>query len=196
MTRIDFYSLAEGSRGDRFLLTCRLVERIHQLGQGRQAGKGDLANQGIQDLPVNQTSGANLAGHGTTGGPSADSGHSNHSGQGNPRPPRIHIQLSDPVLAEHLDHLLWTYDDQSFLPHGRIGQIDPELTPILIGATPLDDQDQVLINLDPDVPPGFSRFERLCEPLDLDPTVTATGRERYRYYRDRGYPLHHHQIRL
>jgi DNA polymerase-3 subunit chi len=29
MTRIDFYSLADGSAGDRFLLTCRLVERIH-----------------------------------------------------------------------------------------------------------------------------------------------------------------------
>ena len=187
MTRIDFYSLAEGSRGDRFLLTCRLVERIHQPGQGHQAGKGDLANQ---DLPDNQAGGTSPPDHDSPGGPSA------HSGQENPRPPRIHIQLSDPVLAEHLDRLLWTYDDQSFLPHGRLGQTDPELTPILIGATPLDNQDQVLINLDPDVPPGFSRFERLCEPLDLDPTVTAAGRERYRYYRDRGYPLHHHQIRL
>ena len=29
MTRIDFYSLKEDSRGDRFLLTCRLAERIH-----------------------------------------------------------------------------------------------------------------------------------------------------------------------
>lgn len=196
MTRIDFYSLTAGSRGDRFLLTCRLVERIHQPGQGHQAGKGDLANQASQDLPGNQTSGASLAGHGTTGGPSANSGHSNHAGPGSQRTPRIHIQLSDPVLAEHLDRLLWTYDDQSFLPHGRIGQADPDLTPILIGAEPLDGSDQVLINLDPTVPPWFSRFERLCEPMDPDPAVTAAGRERYRYYRDRGYPLHHHQIRL
>lgn len=195
MTRIDFYSLEEGSRGDRLLLTCRLVERIHQLGQGGQAGSSRPANQGGQDLPGKQADAASEAGFGTQiqGGPSGQAG---QSGQGNRRPPRIHIQVSDPILSEHLDRLLWTFDDQSFLPHGRIGQIDSELTPILIGAAPLPDHDQILINLDPAVPPDFARFERLCEPLDPDPAVTAAGRERFRYYRDRGYPLHHHKIRL
>ena len=178
MTRIDFYSLTEGSRGDRFQLTCRLVDRIYQLGQGRQAGQGG---------PANQAGEAGVANHGTLDGQSVP---------GDRRHPRIHIQLSDPVQAEHLDRLLWTYDDQSFLPHGRLGQTDPDLTPILIGAQPLDDHDQVLINLDLAIPPGFSRFERLCEPLDPDPAVTAAGRERFRYYRDRGYPLHHHKIHL
>ncbi|MFZ1536161.1 MAG: DNA polymerase III subunit chi [Chromatiaceae bacterium] len=145
MTRIDFYSLADGSRGDRFLLTCRLAERIY------------------------------------------------HSGQD---PIRIHIQIADPSQAEHLDRLLWTYDDQSFLPHGRIGQTDPMLTAILIGDEPLADHDQVLINLDPSVPPWFARFERLCEPLGLEAAGRDAGRERFRYYRDRGYDLHHHKIRL
>jgi DNA polymerase-3 subunit chi len=93
LTRIDFYSLEDGSRGDRFLLTCRLAERIY------------------------------------------------HSGQD---PVRIHIRVTDPSQAEHLDRLLWTYDDQSFLPHGRIGQTDPELTPILIGDEPLAGHDQVI----------------------------------------------------
>lgn len=143
MTRIDFYSLEDGSPGDRFLLTCRLAERIHNSGQGP-----------------------------------------------------IHIRITDPAQAEHLDRLLWTYDDQSFLPHGRIGQTDPELTPILIGDKTLAGHDQVLINLDPSVPPWFARFERLCEPLDLDPAIRDAGRERFRYYRDRGFTLHHHKIRL
>ena len=81
MTRIDFYSLEDGSRGDRFLLTCRLAERIYHRDQD---------------------------------------------------PIRIHIRVTDPSQAEHLDRLLWTFDDQSFLPHGRIGQTDPELTLSLI----------------------------------------------------------------
>lgn len=153
MTRIDFYSLEEGSRGDRFLLTCRLVERIYR---SLQPG-GNIESQS---------------------------------------PPPIYIRLADPNQAEHLNDLLWTFDDQSFLPHGRIGQTDPELTPILIGEEPLPGHDQILINLEPSVPPSFARFERLCEPLDPDPAITAAGRERYRYYRDRGYPLHYHQIRL
>jgi DNA polymerase III subunit chi len=143
LTRIDFYSLEVGSRGDRFLLTCRLVERIHNSG-----------------------------------------------------PHRIHIRATDPSQAEHLDRLLWTYDDQSFLPHGRMGQTDPELTPILIGDEPLAGHNQVLINLAPEVPPWFARFERLCEPLDQEAACRDAGRERFRYYRDRGYDLHHHKIRL
>lgn len=144
MTRIDFYSLEEGSRGDRFLLTCRLAERIHH---------GD----GL----------------------------------------RIYIHVPDSRQAQHLDRLLWTFKEQSFLPHGRVGKTDPALTPILLGqdAGPTE-EDQVLINLGPAVPGFFGRFERLCEPIDLDQAIRHAGRERFRYYRDRGYELHHHKIRL
>lgn len=144
MTRIDFYSLEERSRGDRFLLSCRLVERIYQ---------GD----GL----------------------------------------RIYIHVPDGRQAQYLDRLLWTFKDQSFLPHGQLGKTDPALTPILIGqdAGPMK-EDQVLINLGPAVPDFFARFERLCEPVDHDPAVCNAGRERFRYYRDRGYELHHHNIRL
>jgi len=42
----------------------------------------------------------------------------------------------------------------------------------------------------------LSRFERVCEPIDQDPSVRAAGRERFRFYRERGYLLDHHQIRL
>jgi DNA polymerase-3 subunit chi len=143
MTRIDFYALREDSRGDRFLLTCRLVERIY--------------NKGL----------------------------------------RTFIHIPDPAMAEHLDRLLWTFEEGSFLPHGLLGKIDEARTPVLIGRG--DDpgaEDQVLINLAPEVPPFFGRFERLCEPVDLEPAVRNAARERYRYYRDRGYELHHHDIRL
>jgi DNA polymerase-3 subunit chi len=144
VTRIDFYSLDEGSRGDRFLLTCRLAERI-------------LRGQGL----------------------------------------RIYIHVPDNREAEHLDRLLWTFREQSFVPHGRLGKTDAELTPVLIGADggPVE-EDQVLINLAPSVPDFFARFERLCEPVDREPAIRAAGRERFRYYRDRGYELHHHRIRV
>lgn len=143
MTRVDFYSLKEQSGGDRFLLACRLVARIH-------------------------------------GG-----GH------------RIYIQMSDREQAHHLDRLLWTFRQQSFLPHGLAGGSDRKLTPILIGY---DDgpgeESQVLINLSLEVPPFFESFERLCEVVDENPGVKDAGRQRYAYYRDRGYPLHHHEIQL
>jgi DNA polymerase-3 subunit chi len=143
VTRVDFYSLAEGSAGDRFLLACRLVERIY------------------------------AAGH------------------------RIYIQVPDREQARNLDRLLWTFRQQSFIPHGVTDEVDPELTPVLLGVdTDPGDEDQILINLGLEVPDYFGRFDRLCEPIDRDPTVLAAGRERYKYYKDRGYALHHHEIRL
>jgi DNA polymerase III subunit chi len=143
VTRIDFYSLQEKSGGDRFLLTCRLVERIY--GEGH----------------------------------------------------RVFIHLPDREQARHLDRLLWTFRQQSFLPHGLAKDADRELTPILIDQDgDPGDENQVLINLGLAVPTFFGSFERLCEPVDRDPTVRDAGRKRYVYYRDRGYPLHHHEIRL
>lgn len=143
MTRVDFYSLEERSGGDRFLLTCRLVERIHTEGF------------------------------------------------------RIFIQVPDREQARHIDRLLWTFRQQSFLPHGPADEADPELTPILIGhGGDPGDENQVLINVGLEVPTFFSSFERLCEPVDQDPAVRHAGRKRYAYYRDRGYPLHHHKIQL
>jgi DNA polymerase-3 subunit chi len=145
MTRIDFYSLTEDSGGDRFLLTCRLVQRARSDGL------------------------------------------------------RVYIETADAPTARQLDRLLWTFRDESFLPHGMVGETDPDLTPILIGiAEEMAPQStgQVLINLGLGVPATLDRFERLLEPIDLDPEVRAAGRRRYAHYKGLGYPLEHRQIRL
>ncbi len=52
----------------------------------------------------------------------------------------------------------------------------------------------LLINLDVVAPPWFSRFQRLAEIVHDEPDVRAGKRERYRFYRDRGYPLYHHDL--
>jgi len=52
----------------------------------------------------------------------------------------------------------------------------------------------LLINLGLDVPGFFSRFERVAEVVDGDETQKAKGRERFRFYKDRGYPLETHKL--
>ena len=47
------------------------------------------------------------------------------------------------------------------------------------------------MNLDSHVPPFFSRFERTLEFVNKDTEVQAAGRERYLFYKQRGYPLNH-----
>ncbi len=140
---MSFYSLADGAQGDRFQLTCRLVERIYAKGL------------------------------------------------------RLSIEAGCEDEARHLDRLLWTFRDQSFIPHGIQGETDAELTPVVIayGKEPIDDR-PVLINLTMAVPDSYDRFERLCEVVDHDPEIRAAARERYRYYRSQGASPDHYQIAL
>lgn len=97
--------------------------------------------------------------------------------------------------SREMDKLLWTFRQGSFLPHGLVHDADPALTPILIGNSESGgDEHDVLINLAAEVPTFFSRFERVIEPLDSNSNVRSAGRARYRFYRDRGYPLNSHDI--
>ena len=106
---------------------------------------------------------------------------------------RIYIHTESPAETRMLDSLLWTFRDQSFVPHGVAGLADPEITPVIIGDTePPEQVDDVLINLSPRVPPFFSRFQRVAEVVDHHESAKRTSREHYRFYKDRGYPLDTH----
>ena len=95
----------------------------------------------------------------------------------------------DPVQSEHFDRRLWTWRDDSFLPHDR-EEVDGLLTPILIHDRPEARGDRhLLINLSADVPEFFTQFERVLELVTED--NRAEAREHYRYYKERGYPLNH-----
>jgi DNA polymerase-3 subunit chi len=105
----------------------------------------------------------------------------------------IHTPLD--AEATHIDGLFWTFWEQGFVPHGRIGRDDPELNPIMIGDGQADEaRHEVLINLESEVPLFFSRFERLIECVDHDDAIKAASRQRFRYYREHGYPLASHTI--
>jgi DNA polymerase-3 subunit chi len=51
----------------------------------------------------------------------------------------------------------------------------------------------VLINLSDQTPDYFARFERLIEVVSADAADAEAGRDRYRHYKQRGYPVTHHQ---
>ncbi|WP_395826005.1 DNA polymerase III subunit chi [Collimonas sp.] len=92
-----------------------------------------------------------------------------------------------------LDRALWTFSEHDFLPH--VTPEDPlaAQTPIILTADPASElpHHQILINLSGQTPPHFARFERMFEIISLDAADVAGGRERYRFYQQRGYPLTH-----
>ena len=109
---------------------------------------------------------------------------------------RVLINTGSREDARHMDRLLWTFRDQSFIPHGLIETAKPALNPILIGGSgDAGDEHDVLVNLAEEVPSFFSRFARVAECVDNDASVRQSGRRRFRYYRDHGYPLKTHELK-
>lgn len=95
----------------------------------------------------------------------------------------------DAQQSQQLDHRLWTFVDDSFLPHDS--EESPDfVTPILIHDNPDPaGERQVLINLSNAVPAYFAQFERVIELVTED--NKAQARANYSYYKERGYPLNH-----
>jgi DNA polymerase-3 subunit chi len=109
---------------------------------------------------------------------------------------RIFLLAQDKPAAHKLDDLLWTFSQGSFVPHAVCEQdTDANVHPVLIGhAEPPDTLNDVLISLNPEVPAWFSRFTRIAELVGATEDDKARGRERFRFYRERGYPLEMHKL--
>ena len=91
--------------------------------------------------------------------------------------------------SQHLDHQLWTFADDSFLPHDG-EEIEGMDTPILIHDDPEPKGNrQLLINLSALVPDYFAQFERVIELVTEE--NKQQSREHYSFYKERGYPLNH-----
>ena len=98
--------------------------------------------------------------------------------------------IPDPARAEAFDKALWSSDPLSFIPHCHSNSAEADRTLIIITDN-LDavSQDELLVNLGDDVPPGFARYQHLFEIVSRHDTDKATARERMAFYKDRGYPI-------
>lgn len=111
---------------------------------------------------------------------------------------KVFVHAPDAGLRNDLDSALWTSTKGSFLPHGLAEDEpdDADITAILLGAgkQPPGSHQDILINLSTEVPDFFSRFERVLEIVHGDDQARAVARERFGYYRDRGYELKTHKL--
>ena len=109
---------------------------------------------------------------------------------------KIMIYCPDADVAKRLDRSLWTLPPTSFVPHCSAGDALASITPIIVdfrGDTPA--HDQVLVNLRAEWPPFFGRFERLIEIVSREEEDRQLARERFKFYRDRGYDIRTHDLR-
>lgn len=106
---------------------------------------------------------------------------------------RIFINAADKAQARDLDRLLWTQRPASFLPHGLCGEDADDAIAIGWGQEPHGHND-LLINLQLEVPAFFSRFQRVAEVVTQDPASLAALRRSWKHYQERGYQLEKHDL--
>ena len=113
---------------------------------------------------------------------------------------RTAISLPDAATCDALDKLLWHYPATAFIPHCRSDAGEAEQMPVLSlskWAVVLNHDGEkfphhaLLINLHNECVPFFSRFERVIEIVGHGEEDSRLGRERYKFYKDRGYELRH-----
>lgn len=101
----------------------------------------------------------------------------------------VFIHTRDAEHSEQLNQALWSFRADSFVPHQLVGENHPQ-TPVLISHdTPPPRLMNLLINLDEQQPMFFSQFERVAELINDQETIKLAGRERYQFYKQRGYEL-------
>jgi len=108
---------------------------------------------------------------------------------------RLLIYAPQADTAQRIDRMLWTWQATGFVPHCAAHDPLASETPVLIAsAADAHAACDVLLNLAPDTPPAFERYERLLELVGQDEEDRRAARERYRFYRERGFRIADHDL--
>ena len=108
---------------------------------------------------------------------------------------RMLIYAPQGDMAQRIDRMLWTWQAIGFVPHCQVDAALASDTPVLIASgeeTPAGCE--LLLNLSDACPPHFARFERLFEVVPAEDAQRKAGRERYKFYRERGYRIANHDL--
>lgn len=96
--------------------------------------------------------------------------------------------------AENLDELLWTFKEDSFIPHNLQGEGPIPPPPIQIGCAEPKGFTDILMNLSASIPPFSVQFRRIIELVSGAETAKEISREHFRQYKLKNYALHTHML--
>ena len=104
---------------------------------------------------------------------------------------RVWLTAGDNAQAEYVDQALWTFREDSFVPHERLTDATSTETPVLIALHEQLSQlaPGVVINLAAEPVRACDAASRVVEVLAASDDARAEGRTRYRQYRDAGCEL-------
>ena len=104
---------------------------------------------------------------------------------------RIVLMAGSTERVEHLNQLLWTYDDASFLPHGSARDGNAPRQPIFLTvAEGNPNQADMLVLVDGVRAADPGAYKRVCDMFDgNDETAVEAARQRWREAKLAGHAL-------
>ena len=108
------------------------------------------------------------------------------------------IRCKDQSHCEEVSYSIQNFSKKDFLPCAQFSDKSADLFPIILSTVseiPLwADDIIVLLNLDTKIEMTFSSYCRVIEIVDQTELNRQKGRERYKYYKERGYEIFGHKV--
>jgi len=106
------------------------------------------------------------------------------------RDSRVVVYSPDAKVLAEFDRSLWTFQATRFVPHCFAQSALAAETPIVLSSSgEMLPHHDVLLNLADEQPAFFSSFDRVLEIVATDEGDKARARERYAFYKKRGYDI-------
>lgn len=105
---------------------------------------------------------------------------------------RAVIRFASPAQLHHFNDHLWTYNPDSFIPHGAKGDGHEAMQPIYLTdqADNPNGADMLVLCHQNDVPENLAEFSLCCDFLDgRDEASIQAGRQRWKLYKDGGHSI-------
>ena len=111
---------------------------------------------------------------------------------------RVLVWLEDPAAQAVFDDLLWTFADRAFVPHETLAAGTTAPVALFCGEDPhaggLSKGFSTLLMLRDAGADAALRFARIIEVVDAEPACRNAGRNRFRFYRERGATPQHIEV--
>lgn len=104
----------------------------------------------------------------------------------------VTVYAHDEAHAKQISDFLWQLPAPSFIAHAMANEPHSKRSALqLAWQTDHIQQDDILLNCQAQQPLFFGQFKHVFEIVSTDPNDMVAGRQRYAFYRDRGYPIKH-----
>lgn len=111
---------------------------------------------------------------------------------------RVYVHTDTAEDAETLNVMLWTFRQQSFIPHALLGHFTTHTPAIEIGFGPFADKPahhhDILLNLTEQLPPFADSFERVIEVIPNRPHDQERAEKYWHYYGEAGFTNNRHDL--